>query len=102
MPGDYTYRAFKIAESVLPEHARLNINDYNLSDDYLKQVLDLMGVPPAAYWGHVTSASTVFTISLGLAKSCLFGVLAVKDFLVEGGGMTRFVILLIFSHNQNI
>ena len=41
MPGDYTYRAFKIAESVLPEHARLNINDYNLSDDYLKQVLDL-------------------------------------------------------------
>ncbi len=41
MPGDYTYRAFKIAESVLPGHARLNINDYNLSDDYLKQVLDL-------------------------------------------------------------
>ena len=39
-------------------------------------VLDLMGVPPAAYWGHVTSASTVFTISLGLAKSCLFGFLA--------------------------
>ncbi len=39
-------------------------------------VLDLMGVPPAAYWGHVTGASTVFTISLGLAKSCLFGFLA--------------------------
>ena len=41
MPGDYTYRAFKIAESILPERARLNINDYNLSDDYLNQVLDL-------------------------------------------------------------
>ena len=41
MPGDYTYRAFKIAESVFPARAKLNINDYNLSDDYLNQVLDL-------------------------------------------------------------
>jgi GH35 family endo-1,4-beta-xylanase len=41
MPGDYTYRAFKTAESIFPERARLNINDYNLSDDYLNQVLDL-------------------------------------------------------------
>ncbi len=41
MPGDYTYRAFKIAESVFPEKAKLNINDYNLSEDYLQQVCDL-------------------------------------------------------------
>ena len=41
MPGDYTYRSFKIAEGVLPEKAKLNINDYNLSDDYLNQVNDL-------------------------------------------------------------
>jgi len=42
MPGDYTYRNFKIAESVLPERAKLNINDYNLSEDYLRQVQDLL------------------------------------------------------------
>ena len=42
MPGDYTYRTFKIAESVLPERAKLNINDYNLSEDYLRQVKDLL------------------------------------------------------------
>ena len=41
MPGDYTFRAFKIAESILPAAARLNINDYNLSEDYLRQVQDL-------------------------------------------------------------
>ncbi|MBQ9338686.1 MAG: endo-1,4-beta-xylanase, partial [Lentisphaeria bacterium] len=41
MPGDYTYRSFKIADSVFPKSVKLNINDYNLSDDYLKQVLDL-------------------------------------------------------------
>ena len=42
MPGDYTYRAFKIAESVFPAKARLNINDYNMSNDYLDQVRDLL------------------------------------------------------------
>jgi len=41
MPGDYTYRGFKIAEGFLPGDALLNINDYNMSEDYLKQVLDL-------------------------------------------------------------
>lgn len=41
MPGDYTYRGFKIAESVFPAKAKLNINDYNMSDDYLNQVRDL-------------------------------------------------------------
>ena len=41
MPGDYTYRAFKIAESVFPAGAKLNINDWNLTDDYLEQVRDL-------------------------------------------------------------
>ncbi|MBR4673355.1 MAG: endo-1,4-beta-xylanase [Victivallales bacterium] len=42
MPGDYTYRAFKIAESVFPNKAKLNINEYNMSDDYLHQVQDLL------------------------------------------------------------
>ena len=41
MPGDYAYRAFKIAESVFPAAAKLNINDWNLTDDYLEQVRDL-------------------------------------------------------------
>ena len=41
MPGDYTFRGFKVAESVLPEGAKLNINDFNLSDDYVRQVADL-------------------------------------------------------------
>ena len=41
MPGDYTFRAFKIAESVLPDKAKLNINDYNLTEDYLRQIQDL-------------------------------------------------------------
>lgn len=41
MPGDYTFRAFKLAESLLPEKALLNINDYNLSEAYLEQIRDL-------------------------------------------------------------
>ncbi len=41
MPGDYTFRAFKLAESMLPEGAKLNINDYNLTHDYVHQVQDL-------------------------------------------------------------
>ena len=42
MPGDYTYRAFKIAESILPDRAKLNINDYNMTDAYLHQVQELL------------------------------------------------------------
>lgn len=41
MPGDYTYRAFKLAESMLPRKAMLNINDYNLSQYYVDQIADL-------------------------------------------------------------
>ena len=41
MPGDYTYRSFKIAESVFPENVKLNINDYTLTDAYLNQINDL-------------------------------------------------------------
>lgn len=41
MPGDYTYRAFKLADSLLPKSAKLNINDYNLQQCYVDQVADL-------------------------------------------------------------
>jgi len=41
MPGDYTYRSFKIAESVLPDSVKLNINDYYLQQPYLEQINDL-------------------------------------------------------------
>ena len=42
MPGDYAYRSFKVADAVFPKSIKLNINDYNLSDDYLHQVQDLL------------------------------------------------------------
>lgn len=42
MPGDYTFRGFKIAESVFPDNVKLNINDYTLSDAYLNQINDLL------------------------------------------------------------
>ncbi len=38
-------------------------------------VLQLMDVPVVVYWSHVAKATTVFTISLGLGKSVLFGLL---------------------------
>lgn len=41
MPGDYTFRGFKIAEGVFPPEAKLNINDYNLGEDYVRQVRSL-------------------------------------------------------------
>lgn len=41
MPGDYAYRAFKLADAVFPKNVLLNINDYNLSDAYLRQVEDM-------------------------------------------------------------
>ncbi|MBP5530917.1 MAG: endo-1,4-beta-xylanase, partial [Lentisphaeria bacterium] len=42
MPGDYPFRSFKIAESVLPDSAKLTINAYRLSEDYLEQVRGLL------------------------------------------------------------
>jgi len=42
MPGDYPFRSFKIAESVLPASAKLNINEYQLSEEYLAQVRELL------------------------------------------------------------
>ena len=42
MPGDYTYRSFKIADSVFPKNVILNINDYNLRQAYLDQIKDLV------------------------------------------------------------
>ncbi|WFB34471.1 endo-1,4-beta-xylanase [Kiritimatiellota bacterium B12222] len=41
MPGDYDYWSFKLAEEILPEAAKLNINDYNLGDNYVNQVKTL-------------------------------------------------------------
>ena len=42
MPGDYTYRAFKIAESVFPKTAMFNINECNLGQCYADQTRDLL------------------------------------------------------------
>lgn len=41
MPGDYTYRSFKMADAVFPKDIKLNINDYNLEQCYVDQVDDL-------------------------------------------------------------
>lgn len=41
MPGDYTYRSFMIADSVLPKAAKLNINDYLNNEAYVRQLKDL-------------------------------------------------------------
>ena len=41
MPADYTYKAFQTAQKVFPDKVRLNINDYNMGQDYLDQVKDL-------------------------------------------------------------
>jgi len=41
MPGDYPYRAFKIAEAMFSEQARLNINDYNLGKEYSAEIRHL-------------------------------------------------------------
>ena len=38
-------------------------------------VLQLMDVPTVVFWSHVTSATTLFTILLGLGKSAFFGLL---------------------------
>ncbi|WP_269524538.1 endo-1,4-beta-xylanase [Coraliomargarita parva] len=42
MPGDYAFRAFKLAESIFPESLLLNINDYNMDEHYLAQVKSLL------------------------------------------------------------
>lgn len=42
MPGDYTYRSFKIADGVFPKGVKLNINDYFLNQHYRDQVQDLL------------------------------------------------------------
>jgi len=41
MPADYTYKAFQVGQKVFPNHVKLNINDYNMGQDYLDQVKDL-------------------------------------------------------------
>lgn len=41
MPGDYPFRAFKIAEGMFPENVQLNINDYDLGEDYLAEINQL-------------------------------------------------------------
>lgn len=41
MPGDYVYRAFKLAESLFPETAKFNINDFHLQSGYVDLVRNL-------------------------------------------------------------
>ena len=41
MPGDYPYRAFKIAEGMFPKNAKLNINEWNLGEEYPAEIEDL-------------------------------------------------------------
>lgn len=42
MPGDYTYKAFKIAEKCIPAGTWKNINDYWTGPEYAAQVKDLL------------------------------------------------------------
>ena len=42
MPADYTFRAFQTAQKAFPPEVRLNINDWHLKPNYLKQVKDLL------------------------------------------------------------
>lgn len=42
MPGDYSFRAFKLAEAFFPPEAKLNINDFNVDQEYLDQTVDLL------------------------------------------------------------
>ena len=41
MPGDYPLYALLDAKEVFPTRARLNINDYNICEDFVEQVRDL-------------------------------------------------------------
>src|SRR3546814_4384300 len=42
MPGDYTYESFRLAQTLLPDSALLNINDYKNDQSYVDQVEDLL------------------------------------------------------------
>lgn len=42
MPGDYTYESFRLAQTLLPNSALLNINDYKNDQSYVDQVKDLL------------------------------------------------------------
>lgn len=42
MPGDYTYESFQLAQTLLPDSALLNINDYKNDQSYVDQVKDLV------------------------------------------------------------
>ncbi|MDD3588283.1 MAG: endo-1,4-beta-xylanase [Thermoguttaceae bacterium] len=41
MPADYTFKSFKIANDAFPPSVEMNINEYNVCDDYAKQIDDL-------------------------------------------------------------
>ncbi len=42
MPGDYTYRTFRMADTLFPKEVLLNINDYTNDERYVNQVKDLL------------------------------------------------------------
>src|SRR3546814_19112878 len=42
MPGDYTYESFRLAQTLLPDSALLNINDCKNDQSYVDQVEDLL------------------------------------------------------------
>ncbi len=44
LPGDFSWRAFHVAQSNLPKTALLNINEYNMSDKYFQQIEELKRV----------------------------------------------------------
>ncbi len=43
MPADFTFNAFQTAQNKFPANVMLNINDYNMSNAYAKQVKELIG-----------------------------------------------------------
>ncbi len=43
MPADFTFNAFQTSQNNFPANVKLNINDYNTSEAYAKQVKDLIG-----------------------------------------------------------
>ncbi len=44
VPGDYSWRAFYVAQTHLPKKALLNINEYNINERYLRQIEELKRV----------------------------------------------------------
>lgn len=42
MPGDYSYRAFQVAQKAFPAEVKLNINDYVTDQRYYSQVTNLL------------------------------------------------------------